>query len=130
MPDQSSSVRMEALPRTRRGWRLFFFYSTALLLTGLVCLLFADLLWRTGWSASRTVLFALFVLLMLFATVGGMHGVFGFFIRIFGTRQRITAHKDFRKQSIEGISTAIILPIYNEDPVRVYEGLRATYESL
>ena len=38
----------------RRGWRLFIFYSSAVLLTGLVSMLFADLLWRTGWSASRT----------------------------------------------------------------------------
>ncbi len=36
-----------ALPRVRRGWRLFIFYSSALLLTGLVSMLFADLLWRT-----------------------------------------------------------------------------------
>ena len=129
MPHSSSSVRLEAPPRTRRGWRLFVFYSTALLLTGLVSLLFADLLWRTGWSTSRTVLFVLFVLLITFATVGGMHGVFGFFLRIFGTRQRITG-KEFRDRKIDGVSTAIIMPIYNEDPVRVYEGLRATYESL
>jgi hypothetical protein len=40
----------------RHDWRLFIFYSCALLLTGLVSMLFADLLWRTGWSASRTVL--------------------------------------------------------------------------
>ena len=129
MPPAPSAVRLETPPRTRRGWRLFFFYSTALLLTGLVSLLFADLLWRTGWSSSRTVLFVLFVLLILFATVGGMHGVFGFFLRIFGTRQRITA-RDFRDRNIDGVSTAIIMPVYNEDPVRVYEGLRATYESL
>lgn len=130
MADNTSNVRMEALPRTRRGWRLFFFYSAGVLVTGLVSLLFADLLWRTGWSSSRTVLLVLFVLLMLFATIGGMHGVFGFVIRLFGTRQRITARADFRNQKIDGISTAIILPIYNENPVRVYEGLRATYESL
>src|SRR5665213_3273844 len=59
-----------------------------------------------------------------------MHGVYGFFIRIFGTNHRITALKNFRDQKISGVSTAVIFPIYNEDPVRVYEGLRATYESL
>jgi len=59
-----------------------------------------------------------------------MHGVYGFFIRTFGTNRRITALKPFKEQNIAGVSTAIIFPIYNEDSVRVLEGLRATYESL
>ena len=93
-------------------------------------MLFADLLWRTGWSTSRTVLLVLFVILFWFAAVGCMHGVYGFFLRTFGTRRRITALKDYRDQNIDGTSTAIVFPIYNENVVRVYEGLRATYESL
>jgi membrane glycosyltransferase len=117
-------------PRFRRGWRVFIFYSCALLLTGLVSLLFADLLWRTGWSASRTVLLVLFVVLFLFAAIGCVHGLFGFFLRTFGDDRRITNLANFRSQNIDGISTAIVFPIYNEDVVRVYEGLRASYESL
>jgi membrane glycosyltransferase len=117
-------------PRLQRGWRLFMFFTSALVLTGIVSMLFADLLWRTGWGASRTVLLALFILLFLLTAVGCMHGVYGFFIRIFGTRRRITAMKPFKEQKIDGVSTAIIFPIYNEDSVRVLEGLRATYESL
>jgi membrane glycosyltransferase len=117
-------------PRLRRGWRLFLFYSSAVLLTGAVSLLFADLLYRTGWSTSRTVLLVLFIVLFLLTAIGCMHGVYGFFIRIFGTQRRITALKPYKEQSIEGASTAIIFPIYNEDSVRVLEGLRATYESL
>ena len=93
-------------------------------------MLFADLLWRTGWSTSRTVLLGLFIILFLLTAIGCMHGVYGFFIRIFGTRRRITGLKPYRDQNIEGVSTAIIFPIYNEDSVRVLEGLRATYESL
>lgn len=117
-------------PRARHGWRLFWFYTSAMLLTGLVSLLFADLLWRTGWSASRTVLLALFIILFFLMAIGCVHGVFGFFIRVLGTRQRIAALKPWRDQPLAGTSTAIIFPIYNEDSVRVLEGLRATYESL
>jgi membrane glycosyltransferase len=51
-----------------------------------------------------------------------MHGVYGFFLRTFGTRRRITALKNYRDQNIDGTSTAIVFPIYNEDVVRVYEG--------
>jgi membrane glycosyltransferase len=119
-----------ALPRLRRGRRLFLFFTSALALTGFVSLLFADLLWRTGWSTSRTVLLALFIILFLLTAIGCMHGVYGFFIRILGTRRRITALKPFKEQRIDGTSTAIIFPIFNENAVRVLAGLRATYESL
>jgi membrane glycosyltransferase len=124
------TVSFAALPRVHRGWRLFVFYSWSLLLAGLVSMLFADLLWRTGWSPSRTLLLILFVVLMWFASVGCMHGVYGFVLRRFGTRRRITALKNFRDQKIDGTSTAIVFPVYNENVVRAYEGLRATYESL
>ena len=114
----------------RHDWRLFIFYSCALLLTGLVSMLFADLLWRTGWSTSRTVLLVLFVILFLFVANGCMHGLYGFVLRMFGDDRCITRLKEYRGQSIAGISTAIVFPVYNEDVVRVCEGLRATYESL
>jgi membrane glycosyltransferase len=130
MPEKPPQVQVTSVPRVQRGWRLFVFYSSALLLTGVVSLLFADLLWRTGWSASRTVLLVLFVILFLLAAVGCMHGVYGFFLRMFGDRCRITNLKNYLGQNIDGISTAVVFPIYNEDSVRVYEGLRATYESL
>ena len=70
MSDQPPMLQLTSVPRGHRGWRIFIFYSSALLLTGLVSLLFADLLWRTGWSAARTVLLVLFVILFLFAAIG------------------------------------------------------------
>jgi len=127
----SSPLRVMPARRIgRHGLRLFIFYSCALLLTGLVSMLFADLLWRTGWSTSCTVLLVLFVILFLFAAIGCMHGLYGYVLRMFGDDRRITQLKAYRDQSIAGISTAIIFPVYNEDVVRVCEGLRATYESL
>src|SRR5271168_4953977 len=124
------NISEAGLPRIRRGWRLFLFYSSAVLLTGLVSMLFADLLWRTGWSASRTVLFSLFVVLFLLSAIGCMHGLYGFSIRLLGTRSRITALAEYRSRDISGVSTAIVFPIYNENAVRVFEGLRSVYESL
>jgi membrane glycosyltransferase len=124
------NISVVTAPPLRRGLRLFLFFSSAVLLTGLVSMLFADLLSRTGWSASRTTLLMLFIVLFLLTAIGCMHGVYGFFIRLFGTQRRITALKPWKEQKIEGISTAIIFPIYNEDSVRVLEGLRTTYESL
>jgi membrane glycosyltransferase len=117
------------MPRVRRGWRVFIFYSSTVLLTGLTSWLFADLLWRTGWTLSGLVLLCLFTVLVLLIAVGCMHGVFGFVLRLTGDR-RITGLKNYRAQIIHGASTALIFPIYNEQVPRVCEGLRATYQSL
>jgi membrane glycosyltransferase len=130
MPERSPSFQVSSAPRIERGWRLFIFYSSALLLTGLVSMLFADLLWRTGWSTSRTILLVLFVILFLFMAIGCIHGIYGFVLRTFGDRRRITQLKNYREQTIADTSTALVFPIYNENITRVYEGLRATYQSL
>ena len=51
-------------------------------------------------------------------------------LRTLGERRRITRLADYRSRSIAGTSTALVFPIHNEEVVRVYEGLRATYQSL
>src|SRR5262245_50018172 len=124
------SLGVSPMRPVHRGWRLFFFFSSAMLLTGVVSMLFADLLWRTGWSTSRTVLLTLFVILFFLAAIGCVCAVFGFVLRVIGDEQRITRLKEFHSQSIAGTSTALVFPVYNENVARVCEGLRATYESL
>ncbi len=127
---EKPSVQITPFMARRRGLRVFVFFSTAVLLTGFVSLLFADLLWRTGWSTSRTVLLVLFIILFLLAAIGCVHGVFGFVARLLGDSRAITRLKEFRSQDISGTSTAIVFPVFNEDSGRVCEGLRATYESI
>ena len=114
----------------RHGLRVFFFYSFALLLTGLVAMLFADLLWRTGWSPSRTVLLVLFVLLFFFSTIGCLNGIYGFVLRLPAENRTLSVLGINFPPGIQNANTAIVVPIYNEDVVRVFEGLRTTYESL
>ncbi|MCD6050039.1 MAG: glycosyl transferase family 2 [Verrucomicrobia bacterium] len=119
-----------ARPPVRRGYRVFFFYSSAVVLTGFVAWLFADLMWRTGWSISKSILLVLFTILFLLCAIGCMNAIFGFFIRAIGDKSRLTQLNDYRSHDIKGISTAIVFPIYNEDVARVYERLRAAYRSL
>jgi membrane glycosyltransferase len=132
MPANDESLRYTIRPdkHVRGGLRVFIFYSFAVLLTGLVSVTFADLLWRTGWSTSRTALLVLFIILFFFSAIGCTTAIYGFILRFVGDRHRITRLADYHSQSLEGTSTAIIIPIYNEDVLRVYEGLRVTYESL
>lgn len=129
-PGPTPGVRAYVDRPIRRWLRLFVFYSLVILLTSVVSTLFADLLWRSGWTSSSTILLFLFVILFGLISIGCMHGVFGFVLRTFGDPDRITRLGDFKSQSIEGVSTAIIFPTYNEEVARVMEGLRATYVSL
>jgi membrane glycosyltransferase len=127
--EQAPPLVVSPMPRVPRGWRVFLFYSCAVLLTGLVSLLFADLLWRTGWSPSGVILLCLFIVLFFLISIGCMHGVFGFVLRLTHDR-RLTRLGDYRAQSIKGVSTALVFPVHNEEVARVCEGLRATLESL
>src|SRR5215469_880415 len=129
-PGQTPVVRAYVDRPIRRWLRLFVFYSAVVLLTSAVSVLFADLLWRSGWTSSSTVLLILFVILFGMISIGCMHGVFGYFLRTFGDPDRIKRLGDFKSRSLEGISTAVIFPTYNEEVARVMEGLRATYVSL
>ena len=106
----SPEIQVAPVPRIKRGWRLFIFYSSALLLTGLVSMLFADLLWRTGWSTSRTVLLVLFVILFLLMAIGCIHGVYGFVLRTFGDRRRITKSEKLSRSKNCGHQHGACLP--------------------
>jgi membrane glycosyltransferase len=113
-----------------RSIRLFMFYSSAMAMTAVVAMLFADLLWRSGWSNSSTILLIVFIILFLLISIGCLHGVCGFVLRAFGDPDRITRLEDYKQKKIAGVSTAIVFPIFNEEVARVFEGLRATYLSL
>ncbi len=126
---RSPGLRITPEP-VRLGPRIFIFYSMALLLTGMMAMLFADLLWRTGWSASRTILLALFVVLFFFASVGCLNGIFGFILRRVAGGGVAHALGDGSGRDLQNATIAIVVPVYNEEVVRVFEGLRATYESL
>ncbi len=127
----ASGPKIVAWHPVRRGMRLFGFFSVALLMTGAASALFADLLWRDdGWSDPKTILLLLFIILFFCIAFGCLHAVVGFFVLRFGDRGRITDITEYRSRPITDTSTAIIIPIYNEDVPRVYNGIRTIFESL
>ncbi len=113
-----------------RGRRLFFFVSSALSLAVINSWLFADLLLRLDWSDWHTILLGLFFVLSFAVSFGCLHAVYGFFVLRRGDRGRVTALNEWQGLDISSVGTAIVVPIYNEDVVRVYEGIRVMWESL
>jgi membrane glycosyltransferase len=117
-------------PRTLPGTRIFLFFGFALLITGTISLLFADLLWRRGWTANSALIMCLFVPLMFLNANGAMHGIYGFWARWRGDAQKITALIEYETVDISSTSTVILFPIYNEGAAEVYARLKATYLTL
>jgi membrane glycosyltransferase len=131
---KSETPRLKTQPlKLPEKWafRVFCVYSSSVLMTGIVSMLFADLLWRSGdWTFASTLLLTLFVILFFLASAGCVNAISGFLVRLLGDDEGITHRRPYQDQTLDDSSTAIIVPIYNEDVQRVYEGLRATYESI
>lgn len=108
------------------------FFALALLLTSLPSLLFIDLLYRTTMNGSKIVLIVLFVILIANVAWGATHAIVGFCLRRVNARFGVieASLDNVDKEGIELASCAIALPIYNEDPKRVFAGIRTMYESL
>lgn len=106
---------------------------TALVLATIAALGLA--VWRllqlNGLSPLETAILALFVVLSAPIAVSFWTALMGFFLRMAGGDSlEITRELETGPNEDELPLTAIVLPVYNEDPARVMAGLKATYESL
>ncbi|MCH6257111.1 glucans biosynthesis glucosyltransferase MdoH [Puniceicoccaceae bacterium K14] len=110
------------------------FFLLALLLTSLPSILFIDLMYRTAYSFEKIVFTVLFVILMCNVGWGSAHAISGFILRRLNLRRGNIESTidgiDITDEGLELASCVIALPVYNEDPKRVFAGVRAMYESL
>jgi membrane glycosyltransferase len=127
-----SSVHQFILPERLRRRRALF-YSTVLLLTSVATWFMADLLWRGDGviAGLEWVLLVLFVILFSQVAIGFTTAMLGFYvINRGGDRQRIMRTVDWDTEEVPPASTAVVMPVFNEDVSRVFEGLRVIYRSL
>lgn len=114
----------------RLNRRRFVFFSSIFFLTSLATWFMADLLWRDGLSGLEMVLLGLFVVLFAHIATGFCTAIVGFYVlNRGGDSCRITATIPHGEQSPLA-STAIVMPVFNEDVSRVFEGLRVIYRSM
>jgi len=113
--------------------RQVLFFSSVIFLTAIATWLMADILWRGGLSTLETLMLVLFVPLFGMVAFGFVQASIGFLVLL---RKRdmyeITATLPTSDATdlAQLPATALLIPIYNEDVSRVYEGLRAMYLSL
>jgi len=114
----------------RLSRRRFLFFSAAFVLTSLATWFMADLLWRDGLTVIEGLLLVLFVPLFANIAVGFCTAIVGFYvINRGGDSCRILATLPESGERPLA-STAIVMPVFNEDVSRVFEGLRVVFQSV
>ena len=91
---------------------------------------FAQVLPERGASPLEQAIVALFVVLFGWISLGFWTALAGFLVHLFGRGRSALAALVGDVAGAPLAPTAIVMPICNEDPARVFAGLRATYESL
>jgi membrane glycosyltransferase len=116
----------------RLSRRRFVFFSSVFVLTSLATWFVADMYWRNaeGLTGLEIVLLVLFIPLFAHIAVGFCTALAGFYvINRGGDNSRISvaapAGGPYRLAS-----TAIVMPVFNEDVSRVFEGLRVVFKSV
>ena len=119
-----------AMSKHRLNRRRFLFFSSIFGVTSLATWFMADLLWRDGLSPVELMVLILFVVLFAHIAVGFCTAMVGFYvINRGGDSSRIAATLAPGEDSPLA-STAIVMPVYNEDVSRVFEGLRVVFRSV
>ncbi len=120
-----------AIIRKQAELKRFLFFCTNFIIAMSVTLLMADLFWRIGFNTLYVTILVIFFILTWQITLGITHSIFGFFSHPRrGKFDHITETINYSNEKIPLASTAILIPIYNEDTQRVYEGIRAIFLSL
>ncbi len=120
----------EHMDKRRLGRRRFFFFSAIFGLTSLATWFMADLLWREGISVLEGLILTLFVVLFAHIAAGFCTALVGFYvINRGGDSSRITATLSEDNAPVLA-KTAIVMPAFNEDVSRVFEGLRVVFRSV
>jgi membrane glycosyltransferase len=114
----------------RLNRRRFLFFSAIFVLTSFATWFMADLLWVRGMTALEWTLLALFAILFAHVATGFCSALVGFYvINRGGDSCRLTTTLA-PGETPPLASTAVIMPIFNEDVSRVFEGVRVIFRSM
>jgi len=115
--------------RLKRRRRLFF--TAAFMLTSLATWFLADLFWQDGRiSGVEWPLLILFIVLFSQLAIGFVTAMIGFYVINRGGDSRLITRTVKPDEDVPLASTAIIMPVFNEDVSRVFEALRVIYRSV
>lgn len=114
----------------RAKLRRFFFFGSVVFVNLIAVLWLADLFNRQGFHKSHILLLAIFALLNGLLVLGSFHALAGVWDWLFGWR---TVRVTDRCKGLEGSLShryAVVMPVYNEDIVKVCARVEAIYRSI
>ena len=132
-PREATQIPVQVVnPARHSARRQVLFFSCVIVLSSLATWLMADILWRGGLTGLETVMLVLFVPLFGMVALGFTQAVFGFITLLLrrDTYEITVTLPAVETPASQLPATALLIPIYNEDVSRVYEGLRAMYLAL
>jgi membrane glycosyltransferase len=111
----------------RRVW----FFGSVLAVNLAATLWLADLFWRMGFQKAHFPLLAVFFVLNGLLLLGSFHALFGCLDMLLGGRRagRITSLADGSSGPLRN-RHAVVMPVYNEDSVKVCARIEAIHRSL
>ncbi|BBA36341.1 glucosyltransferase MdoH [Methylocaldum marinum] len=127
------SSQASALPGYVRTLRRTFFFTLVTLTAFAALAMITSAFLQNGITPQEIVLLVLYTLLILWISTSFWTATLGFWCLLWGGDKRSISRLPSgpSPESDRGPAlTALVMPIYNEDPVRVFAGLRAIYQSL
>jgi len=134
METSTRSPRVSGKPfssRFRAFFRRSLFFGSVAVVNVTASLWLADIFWRMGFQNAHYPLLAIFVLLNGLLVLGSFHALFGAMAMLTGRKHahRITRLADGATGPLTQ-RHAVVMPIYNEDSVRICARIEAIYRSL
>jgi len=125
--------RPKGMPYGVLWWRRLVVFAPALIITAMAGVLFGDLLWRWYSFFNGALAFLLFLFVVLFGLLafGAMTALSGFLWgRSGGAKVTLTSGLTDEDLARPFSRTAVVYPVYNENPEEIYERVRTVYLSI
>ncbi len=117
--------------RFRLVLRRLLFFGTIVVGNIAASLWLADLFWRMGYQKAHYPLLAIFVLLNGLLVLGSFHAIFGAFDMLMGRKRSVRISKLAEGKTGPLLKRhAVVIPVYNEDSVKVCARIEAIYRSI
>jgi membrane glycosyltransferase len=117
--------------RRRTILRRTLFFGTVLIVNVISILWLADLFYRMQFQKAHYPLLAIFALLNGLLTLGSFHAIFGAIDMLLGRKQSVRISKLAEgKTGPLAMRHVVVIPVYNEDSVRVCGRIEAIYRSI
>jgi membrane glycosyltransferase len=109
--------------------RRLCFFTLSLFTVAAISWAAFNMLQINGLTPLKETIFVLFVLLQMPLALSFWTAVIGFLVQMTGG-DPLELTRTLDPELVELPRTAVVMPVYNENPVRVFAGLKSTYESL